>query len=100
VSRVRWCRGAIPILAGALAAGLSACARKPLPEQGTYAERIYVNRCGNCHAPYPPAAMTSAMWQLQVRMMQQRIEQAGMPPLTDEQRETILRYLTRHAGHE
>jgi hypothetical protein len=100
VSRARLRRGAILMLACALAAGGSACARKPLPERGTYAERTYVNRCGNCHAPYPPAAMTSGMWQLQVRMMQQRIAQAGMPPLTDEQREAILGYLTRHAGHE
>jgi hypothetical protein len=100
VNRPRVARGAILMLAAALAASVSACARKPLPEQGTYAERTYVNRCGGCHAPFPPAAMTSAMWQIQVRMMQERIAQAGLPPLTDGQREAILDYLTRHAGHE
>jgi hypothetical protein len=93
-------RGAILMLAVALATGAWACGRKALPEQGTYAERIYVNRCGGCHAPFPPGAMTPAMWQLQVRMMKQRIAQAGLPPLTDGQREAILDYLTRHAGHE
>jgi mono/diheme cytochrome c family protein len=100
VSRAGFSRGAILLLAAALAAGASACTRKPLPEQGTYAERIYANRCGGCHAPFPPAAMTSAMWQMQVRMMQERIARAGMPPLTEDQREAILDYLTRHAGHE
>jgi mono/diheme cytochrome c family protein len=83
-----------------VAAGATACARKPLPEQGSYAEKVYASRCGGCHKPFQPAAMTPAMWQLQVKMMEDRIARAGMPPLTDSQRETILDYLTRHAGHD
>jgi hypothetical protein len=100
VRRLRLRRTAAVTLAAALAAGASACARKALPEQGTYAERIYANRCGGCHKPYPPGALTPAMWQLQVRMMQDRIARAGLPPLTGKQREAILDYLTRHAGHD
>lgn len=88
------------VLAATVAIGASGCARKPLPEQGTYAEQIYANRCGQCHRAFQPHSFTSAMWQLQVKMMQGRMEQAGMQPLTPEQRDAILSYLQRHAGHD
>jgi Dihaem cytochrome c len=94
-------RPAIILLAAALlAAGAPGCDRKPLPERGSYAERIYVNRCGKCHVPYNPGAMTAAMWQLQVQMMQDKMSEAGVPPLSERQRAAILDYLTRNAGHE
>lgn len=96
----RQVRAAALVLAAALAIGASACARKPLPEQGTYAEQIYANRCGQCHRPFQPHSFTPAMWQLQMKMMRGRMERAGMPPLTPEQREAILSYLQRHAGHD
>jgi hypothetical protein len=83
-----------------LAAGALGCHRRPLPERGSYAERTYVSRCGNCHVAYHPGAMTAAMWQLQVQLMQDKMSQVGAPPLTDRQRKAILDYLTRNAGHE
>ncbi len=88
------------VAAIALAVGVSACDPKPLPEQGTYAEQTYASRCGRCHAPYPPRAMTPAMWQLQVRMMQGKMVQAGIAPLSERDRALILDYLTRNAGHQ
>lgn len=42
--------------------------------------------------------MTSAMWQMQVKAMDVKMAQAGQPPLTLEQRATILDYLERNAG--
>src|SRR5215472_11282835 len=50
---------------------------QPLPEQGTYAQRLYVERCGGCHRPYSPASMTAAMWEVQVEAMRAKILQAG-----------------------
>ncbi len=44
--------------------------------------------------------MTSAMWAVQVDAMQVKMRQSGVPPLTDDQRQTILDYLTRNAGTE
>lgn len=44
--------------------------------------------------------MTSAMWAVQVDAMQVKMRQSGVPPLTDDQRQTILDYLTRNAGPE
>ena len=42
--------------------------------------------------------MTGAMWQTQVELMDTKIRQARMEPLTANQRQIILDYLTRNAG--
>jgi Dihaem cytochrome c len=73
---------------------------KRLPEQGSYAQQLYVDRCGVCHRPYSPASMTAAMWEAQVEVMRVKIEQAGQPPLSPEQHLTILDYLKRNAGKQ
>jgi hypothetical protein len=73
---------------------------KPLPEQGSYAQQLYVERCGACHRPYNPASMTAAMWEAQVEVMGPKIAQAGQPPLSPQQHMTILDYLKRNAGRQ
>jgi hypothetical protein len=73
---------------------------RPLPEQGTYAQQLYVERCGTCHRPYSPASMTAAMWEAQVEAMGAKIVQAGLPPLSSQQHLTILDYLKRNAGRQ
>jgi len=40
------------------------------------------------------------MWDTQVTMMELKIQQAGMPPLTSDEHDAILEYLKRHAGTE
>lgn len=40
------------------------------------------------------------MWAIQVRAMQGRMQEAGMPPLTPAQRKTILDYLSHNAGKD
>lgn len=77
------------------AAALSAC--RPLPQQGTVAEKLYANRCSTCHRPYNPHSMTAAMWAYQFPAMEARMQKAGLPPLTNNQRAMILSYLTRNA---
>jgi hypothetical protein len=44
--------------------------------------------------------MTSAMWAVQVKAMQGRMQEAGIPPLTATERKTILDYLEHHAGKD
>ena len=73
---------------------------KPLPEQGTYAQQLYVQRCGVCHRAYSPASMTATMWEVQLEAMRLKIAQAGQPPLTPEQHLSILEYLRRNAGSQ
>ena len=77
---------------------LAACQARPLPEADSDAARTYVKRCGQCHRAYDPRAMTGAMWQTQVDLMDTKIRQAGIEPLTTDQRQIILDYLTRNAG--
>jgi len=74
--------------------------QKPLPEQDSYAGQLYVRRCGQCHAPYNPHAITAAMWEIQVPKMEAKIAQAGLPPLEPSQKLTILDYLRRNAGNQ
>jgi hypothetical protein len=71
---------------------------RPLPEAGTYAQQLYVERCGSCHRPYSPGSMTPAMWEVQMEAMRVKIAQAGLPALSPEQNLTILSYLKRNAG--
>jgi len=77
---------------------LSGCRARPLPEADSNAARTYVQRCGQCHRAYDPRSMTGAMWQTQVGLMDTKIRQAGIEPLTADQRRSILDYLTRNAG--
>jgi hypothetical protein len=74
------------------------CKPAALPDAASPDAQLYVSRCGNCHAPYNPHEMTSAMWDTQVTMMEVKIQAAGMPALTSDERESILEYLKRNAG--
>jgi len=38
------------------------------------------------------------MWNTQVTMMEVKMQAAGMPPLTSDDRESIVDYLKRNAG--
>ena len=40
------------------------------------------------------------MWDLKVKLMEPKMEKAGMPPLTSDERASILQYLERYAGNE
>jgi mono/diheme cytochrome c family protein len=79
---------------------VAGCKPPSLPDSTTPGAQLYVNRCGNCHAPYNPHELTASMWDTQVTMMEVKIQQAGMPPLTSDERDAILEYLKRHAGTE
>jgi mono/diheme cytochrome c family protein len=71
-----------------------------MPDEGSYAAQLYVKRCGQCHQPYNPSLMTSAMWAVQVDRMQERMKQIGISPLTADERKTILDYLSSNAGQQ
>ena len=72
---------------------------RPLPEANSAAAQLYARRCGQCHHAYAPASLTTAMWRIQVEMMEAKMRQTRLPPLTDQERDTILSYLTRNAEH-
>lgn len=94
----RW-RAAACIALGAIAIFAAAC-EGPLPEQDSYPALLYTKRCDGCHRAYNPHRMTAAMWEIQVGMMEPKLREAGLPPLTDEERKIILDYLQRNAGQQ
>ncbi|MGD0073870.1 MAG: hypothetical protein ABSD31_05960 [Candidatus Binataceae bacterium] len=74
---------------------LAACQKLPEPESP--AAKLYVEKCGTCHAAYNPRSLTAAMWSVQMKSMDIKIRGSGQPPLTEEQYKTLLDYLTRYA---
>jgi Dihaem cytochrome c len=88
------------ILAISLILALSGCSKKALPDQASPAAQLYVARCGQCHAAYNPHTMTVEMWRAQVPLMEDKMRQAGLPPLNDGDRQQILDYLTANAGEQ
>ncbi len=91
-------RAARIVLAAISLAGVAACQKRALPERDTYAGQLYAGRCGQCHIAFDPRTMTPAMWQVQIPLMDDKMRAAGIAPLTSEQRDTIMDYLTRNAG--
>jgi mono/diheme cytochrome c family protein len=78
----------------------ASCQSAKLPDEGSDAAQLYLNRCGQCHQAYNPSQMTAAMWAVQVDLMQARMKQTGLAPLTPDQRKTILEYLSSNAGKQ
>jgi hypothetical protein len=96
---VRKTQNAAVVVAVALLGVLvSGCKPAKLPDAESPSARLYVSKCGNCHAPYNPHEMTAAMWETQVPMMEVKMQSAGIPPLTSDEREAIVEYLKRNAG--
>ena len=79
---------------------LASCQNGKIPDQESYAAQLYLKRCGQCHQPYNPNLMTATMWTIKLDLMQERMKQTGLAPLTSAERETILKYLTSNAGKQ
>ena len=79
---------------------LASCKNGKIPDQGSYPAQLYLKRCGQCHQAYNPSLMTAAMWAVKVNLMQQRMKQTGLAPLTPDERKTILEYLSSNAGQQ
>lgn len=77
---------------------VSGCKRAPLPDGASPEAQLYVSKCGNCHTPYNPHELTAQMWDTQITMMEVKMQSAGLPPLTADDRQSILEYLKRNAG--
>jgi hypothetical protein len=79
---------------------LVSCQNGKIPDESSYPAQLYLKRCGQCHQPYNPNLMTAAMWAIKLDLMQERMKQTGLAPLTPAERETILKYLTSNAGKQ
>jgi hypothetical protein len=85
------------MLAMAAAWTMVAGCSRPLPEAGSAAAELYRNRCGTCHAAVAPSSMKYQLWEMVLPRMEARIREAGAPPLSAADRESIRSYLERNA---
>jgi len=77
---------------------LAACAvSTPMPENESLAFRIYEEKCGSCHALPHPGRHSFQEWIQVVALMERRMEEKGLAPLSTEERDIILSYLERNA---
>jgi hypothetical protein len=91
---VTTCTAFVAALAGLL---LTACSPK-LPEPESPGAQLYKDRCDSCHRVFAPSSLKYEMWKVQVDRMQGEMARRGVPPLTTEERATVLEYLKRHSG--
>ncbi len=61
------------------------------------AEALFTGRCAMCHQLPEPAMLKPKQWKLILVTMQQRMQQAKVPPLQAQEHDMILEYLTAHA---
>jgi len=69
----------------------------PAAEKQTEAEDLFVTRCALCHQLPEPDMLKPQQWKLIISTMQQRMQQAGVSQLSDQETETILEYLSERA---
>jgi Dihaem cytochrome c len=76
---------------------LAGCSR-PLPEAGTASAVLYEARCGSCHRAVNPASMKYALWEMVLPRMEQRMHEAHLPPLSEDESASIRDYLKRNSS--
>ena len=83
------------MLAGCSTAGMPG--GTSLPDSDSVAAQTFVNRCSACHAIPHPGRHTYQGWVHLVSLMERRMAERGMMPLTAEDRQLILAYLQENA---
>ncbi len=78
---------------------LSGCAGgpTPIPDADSAAARLYAGKCGVCHALPHPKRHSAGEWPALIALMERRMSERGLDPLTPEQRRQLLSYL-QHNG--
>jgi cytochrome c5 len=75
-----------------------AAAEKASPDRSAEGKSLYEGRCAQmCHQLPEPGMLKLRQWKYMLVVMQQRMQQAGLPPLTEQETELILGYLAERA---
>jgi len=69
----------------------------PIPDPGSAGARVFKERCSGCHALAHPKRLGYNEWERKLELMERRMEQRRMPPLTPEERRAILGYLRKYS---
>ena len=86
------------VLSLVLALGALGC-NASLPEPESSAAQLYQKRCSRCHRVYAPSILTAEMWKVMVARMEQELQRSRQPPLSADERQTILDYLQKHSSN-
>lgn len=76
---------------------LKTSALVPSSENQSEAEDLFIVRCALCHQLPDPGMLKPQQWKLIISTMQQRMQQASVPQLSEQETETILGYLEERA---
>ena len=66
-------------------------------ERRAFEKSLFEGRCQMCHQLPEPGMLRPKQWRLILATMQQRMQQAGVPPLTEEETEMILEYIAEQS---
>ncbi len=66
-------------------------------DREAYAKSLFEGRCQMCHQLPEPGMLRPKQWKLILTTMQQRMQQAGVPPLTEDETGRLLAYLGERA---
>lgn len=69
----------------------------PIPEADSPDARVYANSCGSCHSIPHPKRQYLDQWRHLLDLMYRRVSERNLVPISDEDHEAILRYLTSNA---
>lgn len=70
------------------------------PEYNTSAAKLYLEKCGNCHAAPLPSIHSEKQWFGVVQRMQLRMTNKAIKPLNQQESAVIIDYLRKHATKE
>ena len=60
-------------------------------------KQIFESRCGICHQLPEPAMLKAKQWRLVLMTMQKRMKKNGLPQLSEEEFDRVLKYLSKQA---
>lgn len=66
-------------------------------ERASLAEDAFMVRCGLCHQTPEPGMLKINQWKIVLRTMDQRMTQANVPLMDEEERTLVLEYLNQHS---
>jgi mono/diheme cytochrome c family protein len=76
---------------------LMTVAEETSAEREAYTKSLFEGRCQMCHQLPEPGMLKPKQWKLILTTMQQRMQQAGVPPLTEDETEAILEYIAEQS---
>jgi len=66
-------------------------------EKSAWNKSLFEGRCQMCHQLPEPTMLRPKQWRLILGTMRQRMQQAGVPPLTEEETEMVLEYIAEQS---